>query len=207
MTWAPVACARQVYPAGVELYSQGDRLSDVLLIEEGLVKMARTSASGRQITLRLRGRGHLLGVAAIISNEPAPTDAVTLTRCQVRRIFGEQFLNAVRTNAERSWQVHRLLAREECDLTLRAAELGYESSRWRLEEFLSSFLPKHTNGGVSACRIALPLKRYEIASLLGITPEHLSRIFHRLEQEGVVLMRKGWLVIPDCHKLISSHSE
>ncbi|MGH2376405.1 MAG: helix-turn-helix domain-containing protein [bacterium] len=43
----------------------------------------------------------------------------------------------------------------------------------------------------------MPLRHWEIAQLLAVTPAYLSRLFNRLEQEGILLRRKGWLTISD----------
>jgi DNA-binding Lrp family transcriptional regulator len=49
--------------------------------------------------------------------------------------------------------------------------------------------------------VRLPLKYWEIAQLVGITPEHLSRILRQLEQEGIIKRKDGRLVISDFRKL------
>jgi CRP-like cAMP-binding protein len=50
-------------------------------------------------------------------------------------------------------------------------------------------------------RLKLPLKHKELAQLLGITPEHLSRVLRGMQQEGVVVREKGWIRIADARLL------
>lgn len=42
----------------------------------------------------------------------------------------------------------------------------------------------------------LPLKQQEVAQAIGVTPEYLSRLYARLEMEGMLRREKGRVVIP-----------
>ena len=41
------------------------------------------------------------------------------------------------------------------------------------------------------------MKQVEIAELIAVTPEHLSVVLKRMEQQGIIRREKGWLIIPD----------
>jgi CRP-like cAMP-binding protein len=48
------------------------------------------------------------------------------------------------------------------------------------------------------------LKQWEVAQLLGITPEHLSRLIKQMEKEGIIGRENGWLIIRNPKKLSRS---
>jgi CRP-like cAMP-binding protein len=50
-------------------------------------------------------------------------------------------------------------------------------------------------------RLHLPLKHWEIAELIAVTPEHLSRVLKRMEREGIMRREKGRTVIVNYQKL------
>jgi CRP-like cAMP-binding protein len=50
-------------------------------------------------------------------------------------------------------------------------------------------------------RLQSPLKHLEIAQLIAVTSEHLSRLLNQLEQDGLRRRRKGWVIIQDPRKL------
>jgi DNA-binding transcriptional regulator YhcF (GntR family) len=54
-------------------------------------------------------------------------------------------------------------------------------------------------------KIRLPLKRREIAQMIGITPEHLSRVPKQIKQEGIIREEAGHLIIPDVCKIQSQN--
>jgi len=55
-----------------------------------------------------------------------------------------------------------------------------------------------SKGGI---RFELPLRNWELAQLLGVTPEHLSRILRDLTKEGIIRRAKGWILVERPEKL------
>jgi CRP-like cAMP-binding protein len=52
-------------------------------------------------------------------------------------------------------------------------------------------------------QLQLPLKHWELAELIAVTPEHLSRLLKKMQLEGIVQRDKGWIRIPDVRRLRS----
>ena len=45
------------------------------------------------------------------------------------------------------------------------------------------------------------MKRWELASLIAVTPEHLSRLLRQLRDDGVIRVNNGTIVVPDVRRL------
>jgi CRP-like cAMP-binding protein len=43
--------------------------------------------------------------------------------------------------------------------------------------------------------LRLPLKHWELAQLISVTPEYLSRLLKKMQQDGIVRQNKGGLMI------------
>lgn len=50
-------------------------------------------------------------------------------------------------------------------------------------------------------KLHLPLKLWEIAQFLGITPSYLSRLLKSLEREGLIERDNGWIKVTNADKL------
>jgi len=48
-------------------------------------------------------------------------------------------------------------------------------------------------------RLQMPLKHWEVAELIAVTPEHLSRVLRQMETEGILRREKGWLIFSTTH--------
>ena len=70
---------------------------------------------------------------------------------------------------------------------IRAADRDLLSARERLEHFLQQIAEATHPSGLEGDRKAvLPLRQWEIAQLIGVTPQWLSRLFHELEEVGTL---------------------
>jgi CRP-like cAMP-binding protein len=195
----------QVYPPGVELFLQDSTPEEVYYIKSGLIKLSNMTKEGRELIVGLRSAGSILGVASVMLDRPHPLTAVTLTRCRIRRISAPLFLNHVRSDIGLSWQLHRLQSQELYDQVAQLVRIGTLPAQQRLEQFLAGLISAlEIKEAQKEAKIQWPLKHWEIAQLIAITPEHLSRILRQMEREGLIRRKKGWIIVPDLKRL--SHS-
>lgn len=189
-----------VYPASVELFSQGAHPGDLYFIHSGILKLARLEGNGQEILLDLRFPGSLVGSAAAIKEKPHPFAAVTVTRCTLTRLSSRKFLSLLATEPSLATHVREILSDEVLDHVERISQLTCLSARQRLEQLLWRFCeqlpPSRSHSQFErTSKLQLPLKQYEIAHLLSITPTYLCRLLKALEKEDVISRTKGWIII------------
>jgi CRP-like cAMP-binding protein len=190
---------RHVYAKGVQLFAQGAPLHEVYWLDQGLVKLVHLDEEGRERILDLRLAQGLLGAAPVLLRLPSPVSAVTVTACQVRHMSATEFINSVESDGRISLEMLHIQSQEVYGQFQRMADLSTSSSRLRLERFLRGLLTAApiTNGNA----IEVPLKRCELAQLLAVTPEHLSRLFRQLRDARVIAYEKGRLIVRDLDRL------
>jgi CRP-like cAMP-binding protein len=185
------------YSPGSELLQQGMAADDVYLIHDGTVKLVWTEARGKETIVGLRSRESFLGVPSVITAGPCPTSAVTLVRSVVERIPAEKFLDRLQTDSDLAWKINQIQSRELDEQLTWLGELACCSARSRLANVLRRLTAFNGTTGNRNTRVRLPLKRREMAELIAVTPEHLSRLLHALSKDGHIQFRNGWIIIPD----------
>lgn len=189
-------------PATVELYRQGTAATDVYFVESGLVKLVRSERDGQELITDLRFPGYLLGDASVISNRPHPLTAVTLVETCVRRISARAFCRLIRANERFAWGVRQMQSREALDSVARITQLGCLPARVRLEHLIHLLLKaRGTKSSHEGSRLEVPLKGWEVAQLIAVTPAYLSRLFSQMERDGVLRRSAGWLIVLDPQRL------
>jgi CRP-like cAMP-binding protein len=202
--WQNLLPPPQSYPAGIGLFCQGSSAREVYYVDHGLVKLVWVDPNGHEFILGLRHAGAFLGLAPVILDIVHPVSAITMARSRLVRVPASTFLSFVKNNAEISSSVHEILSREVCDQSIRMAELGCLSSRERVKQMLRHIVQvsqRQIHKTTRSTRFLLPLRQCELASMLAVTPEHLSRILKQLREEGIIRWHKGWLVVPDVNRL------
>ena len=188
-----------VYPRATDLFSQGLLPQGVFCVHSGLVKLINLAADGKELIVGLRSSGWILGAASVVIQKPYPVTAVTLTCCAVHYVPSMEFLRFVRLNPEFSGDLVRLLSCEVNDQTNQLVRLGTLKARQRLEQLLLQMVP--STKGQKEMRLKLPLKLEEIAQLIAIKPEHLSRVLKQIEDEGIIRRHKGWIIVSNPERL------
>lgn len=191
------ACSSSyAFPPGVDLLRQGGPPAFVFVVADGLVKLSRGEPDGRTATISLRRPGWPLGAAAVVLGEPYVATATTVTRCTVHQVPADLFCQLLQTRPEVSWYLHAIHGQEVHEQALRIADLTCASARCRLERLLVDLATAagHSRAGTEY-RLQLPLRHWEIAQLIGVTPPYFSELLKELEVEGVLRRHKGCLVL------------
>jgi CRP-like cAMP-binding protein len=157
---------------------------------------------GRESLVGFATSSDWLGSAAVLANQPVPVSAVTCSKAALQRYPVDTFRKLLSEDRQVSTLVQEAHAREVCRQSIWIGQLCSSDSSQRLRSVLSRFAKEavQTRSGPPV-RMQLPIKQWELAELIGITPEHLSRLFRHLETTGVIGRKKGWIVIKDLGRL------
>lgn len=179
------------YPPGTRLYRQDTPARHVYLIRDGMIKLSHLHQDGREIIIGLSHRGKILATATVILEIAHPVTAVTLTPCSIHSVSAEDFLHLIKTDPQFSFHLHRIHCGEINEQVSRLAELSLLTARERLERLLGEIgLIKTTGSFPDEVPPGLPLKNWELAELLAVTPEHLCRLLRLMRRDRNVPQEK-----------------
>lgn len=202
-TMFPPFAPERSYSRSTQLFQQGEPCFAVYFVNSGLVKIKALDLDGQEVIVSVCGAGWLLGADCAILEEACQSSAETVTECRLQRISSKNLRSVLKADPELSWRIHQILSLEARIRSKKLAALASQPAKVRLIRFLSQAVLEYRCEVPTEARVLnLPLKQWEIAQLLGITPEHINRLLRHLEQDGVVLRRKAALVLPNPQKLL-----
>jgi CRP/FNR family transcriptional regulator len=181
------ASHERVYEPGMNIFMQGDNCSGVYCIQSGLVGLRRSDDNGNSAMLRLSQNGDVLGYRAVIGKRQHRNTAEVLTRSRVCFIEAARLTMLLQRNPNLK---EGFLQRALVDLTTTETNCAEQMTRGLQARFLHLLFRLYQN--VEAQQddrehvFDLPVQRKDIAALLGATPESISRIINRLEEQGLV---------------------
>jgi len=180
-------CTRRYERRAFLLY-EGEPCSVVHLILRGRVRVSKVSPEGREQVLALLGPGEALNLVPAFDGGPNPATAQALTEVEVLTLARGDFLHLVE-------ELPRLARNILADFSgkLRALvglveDLSFRSVGARLARFLMT--QEH----------ALPGRHWtqeEIAAHLGTVREMVGRVLRVWQDEGVVRLERGRVVVLD----------
>ena len=202
--WGPVL----LYPSHTEIIRHDTPANAVYFIHRGLVKLTWMDQNGHEVIAGLRHQQWLIGAPSVLLGKTYSFTVTTLTDCALRCISAKNFIHLVKTHTEFSFQLTRILCQEIINHGNRLVILGCMSAKDRLKKLLYKFFgdmhkPSELRNRI---KIQLPLNHKELAQIVAVTPEHLSRLLKELETQGVIKREKDGLILldlfnirQDCH--------
>jgi CRP-like cAMP-binding protein len=179
---------------GTFVVQQGHDPSSIYLLRQGLVKLIYTNPDGRETMLGLRAAGWYAGAVSSLMHTPSIYSVKTVTPCVFSTIAADEFSMKLMQSARMMRHFMDTLCNELISQSAEA-QLRLHSAEQRLAHFMAERCSQHPQ---LQTLDPLPLlKQMELAQLLAITPEHLSRLLHkngsaRPQNEDKNAMRDDW---------------
>lgn len=183
------------YDAGQEIFTEGERGGDLLIVHRGSVRIVKTSAGGWRQLLSIEGEGSSLGEVSVFDGGGYSTSSVAITAALLLRLKGDLFRRLCTAHPEIAFKVIRVLGHRLRKLRGLVEQLSFGTVRARLIAHLLDLSRDHGS------EIALRENNEELAARLGTVPELVSRNLGRLHNEGLIVMRKRAVTIPDVARL------
>ncbi|MDN6411835.1 MAG: Crp/Fnr family transcriptional regulator [Yaniella sp.] len=174
----------QILSAGELVHGAGERTGKMFVVHTGEIKISRTLPSGRKQLLRVARPGETLGEHAFLTGNSTLEEAEARSQTRLCVFVHDDLTKLIDQYPNIAHRMLRTLgdrlAHTEHRLTLSSQSVDVRIADYLLQQPLIRS-GQVTNG---IMRVQLPLSKKDIASLLGTTPESLSRALSRLRNKG-----------------------
>lgn len=169
---------------GERIHSPGDPLSHLFVVHRGRVRVAHNNVSGVERLIRVLEPGDFIGEAAFVTGARAEHEITALTDVELCSFDHRAFQDLVDEYPLITQQMLRTLSGRLEQAERFIAEVTTSPVAARVANYVSDLPAFRGDDGVPT--ITLPLAKRDIASLLGITPETLSRQLSEMERLGII---------------------
>lgn len=181
----PLQVAVRQVRAGTALFMEGTRATHLYVVRLGTFKTIKTAEDGYEQVLAFAGTGEVMGFEALCENRQ-PVAAMALEDSSVYAIP----LNDLSSLRQQSPALDRALQMALSRQLMRVSEMtelmAAVSSEVRLARFIAWWAARMSAHGQSSRRLLLRMSRRDIASLLGIAHETVSRSFSAFVERGLL---------------------
>ena len=180
---------------GEALFVEGENVNGVFCIKEGVCKMTKLSANGKDQIVKLTQKGELLGQRSLISDEPANLSAIAVEDMKVCFIPKSEIVGFFNKNNNFSMNLMKSVCGDlkEADDTL--VDLAQKNVKERLAQTLLYLEEKF--GVLEDKSLRLQLSREEIASIIGTATESCIRLLSEFKKMGVIELQGKKITILD----------
>lgn len=173
-----------------------DGVEHLAIVAKGSMKVYQLSANGKEQLLRVVEPGGYEGENTIFGAHNESLFAEALQKTQICLINKADFQNLLQQFPQLSMKLLMLTAQKVTNLEQQSQFLMME----RIEERLANYLVDLSKAEHSTS-VTLPMKKKELATFLGTTPETLSRKLRLLEEENYLIMNRNQIELLDVEGL------
>lgn len=180
---------------GDTLFNEGDLGDSLHLLVKGRVAVRVWTPGGDVATLTVLGPGAAFGEQALLSADSRRTaTVVALETCESKVLARRDFddLRARHPSVERF--LLDAMSEQMRRLTAQVLEALYVSADIRVIRRLRDLVELYDTGGAS---VDIAVRQEDVASMAGTTRPTANRVLKQLEDEGVLTLGRGRIIVLD----------
>ncbi len=152
-------------------------------LASGRIKLIRTNSEGKEVIATFITPGQLIAWFALMTEGIYPVSAIALQESEYLSFDIRHLWRLVEMNPSLAGRLFEYVAKRQSLLLNSIKELALSDPKTRLLNYLY-----HLRQQGDGTMVFLPESKKQIALLLGVSPETLSRIFRRLTDEGRIVV-------------------
>jgi len=184
---------------GEPIFEEGEVTNGIYCVKDGVCKMTKLSANGKDQIVKLVKSGELLGQRSMISEEPANLSAVALEDMEVCFIPKSEVMAFFTQNNQFSMNVMKTICGDLKEADDHMVSMAQKNVKERLAETLLYL--EETFGKSEDGSLHIQLSREELAGMIGTATESCIRLLSEFNKSGYVDLVGKKITILDRNKL------
>ncbi|NDY71076.1 Crp/Fnr family transcriptional regulator [Desulfobacter hydrogenophilus] len=199
---------------GEIIFQEGDRAEGFYIVAAGKIKVFKMSFEGKEQILHIYGPGHTFGEVPVFQGKSFPASAMALELSTILFLPRQAFVQQIGKSPALAMNMLADLSRRLREFTVQIENLSLKEVPARLAAYIltlaqegaghSQMVPlqkKSQKARLPSASVSLPVSKVQLASLIGTTPETISRVLKKMGQAGFIKAKGKKILIPDQERL------
>ncbi len=184
------------------LFMEDDPSDDIILIDQGKVKVGHYDRHGNECVIAFLGKGDILGEMAFLGETKHREFASVIEdNTQICKMSVSKARELARDYVPFSVEINKRIAGHVRKLERRIEILLFKDLKLRLMEFLKDMAKEYGRSRDGGIYISHSLTQSDIAVLIGTSRKSASLLLNELENDGLIRHDRRHFFIPDIKAL------
>ncbi|WP_353805739.1 Crp/Fnr family transcriptional regulator [Desulfobacter sp.] len=180
---------------GEIIFQEGDRGEGFYIVAEGQIKIFKISFEGKEQILHIYGPGHIFGEVPVFQGKNFPASAMALEPSTILFLPRQAFVQQIEKSPALAMNMLADLSRRLREFTIQIENLSLKEVPARLAAYILTLSQEGTEDSQTialrkenppAANVSLPVSKVQLASLIGTTPETISRVLKKMGLAGFI---------------------
>lgn len=175
--------ALKTFKRNEAIYNLGEDSLGLFLISKGSVKLSKNTLQGKEVVMQILQEGQTFGEAGVLGQPKNLETATASTNSQIFFFPREKLVTLCESHPTLFHSLLSSLFHSLSQLHQVIENIGLHSAKEKVWSYLCQLSPE-PNSRI----VRLSAKKHEVALLLGLRPETLSRTLSEIEELGFIKM-------------------
>ncbi len=181
------------------VFSEGNTCQNLYVVLKGKVKLYKSHDLGKDLILRVRGKGDIFAFSSLFQGDIHLDSAETLESTELMMIPKASFFNWLEQNPKMLLEMIHLFSTTLEIERDRAVQLAYSSVRKRTANALIRLKLRFHND--SDGHFSMPISRDDLAAIVGTATESVIRTLSDFKEEGLIAIQGSTITVLQDEKL------
>lgn len=182
----------KVFAKGELLFQEGNSCERIFIVQQGQVKLYRTSSDGREQVLEVLKPGDTCACNPGACQWFCSSTAEAATACKVWFLSRDHYVRMVQTHSALSRTLNKLFADRLSHFSALIEEVSLKDVKKRLIKFLLDMLEEDKKASNT---LFIPFTREEIAQRIGSARETVARTLYQLKRKKLIDIKPHQIII------------
>lgn len=198
----PTNDLQRSYPANTMIMVENQSGSDMFIIQEGQVKIAKV-VNGSEVTLAMFKKGDMFGEMALLENKPRSASAIANEACTLMVVNQQNFELMVTSQPQLIAHLTTMLADRIWSMYRQIDNAKMKDPHHKLIDMLALQIEKaKIDVSRAGIQYQSDLTPVDLANMCGIPRERQHESLLRFEADSYVRVVLGKIVVTDCLELV-----
>lgn len=192
---------QKMVPKGTTLINQGDEISQLFLIRDGLAKVCLYTVSGKEIILDYIGPGQLVGELSFFDEHPSSASVITMKECHVAIFQRAELFQYLADKGMIAIRIIKILCSR-----IRKSNQMLESDRSfamgpKLARGILRLVHDHGGDPADGESIKFSISQSDLGNFVSLSRENVNRQLREWQEEGLIVVKSGKITVLDFEHL------
>lgn len=168
------------------VFLEGDKSDTLYIINEGKIKLYKTTKSGKEQILHILSEGEFFGELNLVKTGEYHFNARAMTPVRLCTLTNEDMKNIVLKRPEIGLKVLEVMGERLSKLETMVQTLATNDAEARLANLLIQLSQENGKRTSQGIEIRVPMTREDMSNLTGVARETISRKLKKLEDQGII---------------------
>lgn len=192
------------------IFQEGDRGEGFYIVAQGQIKVFKMSFEGKEQILHIYGPGNTFGEVPVFQGKNFPASAMALEPSTILFLPRKAFVQQIEKSPALAMNMLADLSMRLREFTVQIENLSLKEVPARLAAYILTLAREESeqsqmnpgekklqNKPLPATDVSLPVSKVQLASLIGTTPETISRVLKKMNLAGFIKADGKKLLIID----------